>query len=92
MYALLLIGEVLWFLITLIAYALSWLVLTLLSIIIHVLMYMFPAVAMFVGILITINIYKKNHIRSPLFMILTILVICALGMIAFLFRFEAFYW
>lgn len=87
-----LIGEVLWFLITLIAYALSWLVLTLLSIIIHVLMYIFPVVAMFVGILITINIYKKNHIRSPLFMILTILVICALGVIAFLFRFEVFYW
>ena len=79
-----LVGEVLWFLITLIAFGIAWLVLTILSILLHILLYLFPAAIAFFAISSSFAIKTENNVKSPTWLIVTILLILAMGTIAYL--------
>ena len=82
-----LIGECLWFLITVIAFGLAWVLLTLWSIVLHILMYAFPAVIVFFAIFFAVVIKRKYTIKSPLWLIILIVACLGLGALSYLLRF-----
>ena len=82
-----LIGECLWFLITVIAYGLLWVILTMASIVLHVIMYIFPAMCVFFAILSAVSIKNYNNVKSPLWLIVTVLIAVSLGVLSYLVRY-----
>ena len=79
-----LIGEVLWFILSYILFGISWVILTLLSIILHLLMYGFPGVVAFLAIGSAVGVKSENDVKSPTWMIVTIILVIGLVAVSYL--------